>query len=89
VDEQQTTWATLLPTTAFAYNNHIHSSTGFSPFFLNYSQHPQTPSVDVETSQNKDANEFAAEIQKNHRLAKSALEQTAEQMACNYLTTCN
>ena len=31
---RQTNWDILLPTILFAYNNSIHSSTGYSPFYL-------------------------------------------------------
>jgi transposase InsO family protein len=36
-------WDTLLPMAEFAINNARHTSTGFSPFFLNYGRHPRTP----------------------------------------------
>ena len=34
MNEQQNDWDTLLPLGEFAYNNHIHSSTQHSPFFV-------------------------------------------------------
>lgn len=43
IDEKQTNWDILLPAAEFAYNNSVHHSTGFSPFFLNTGQHPHTP----------------------------------------------
>ena len=39
----QNNWDEQLSLLEFSYNNMIHSSTGFSPFFLNYGQHPVTP----------------------------------------------
>jgi len=36
----QTNWNTWLSCGEFSYNNKVHLSTGFSPFFINYRQHP-------------------------------------------------
>ena len=36
-------WDLLLPAVAFAINNAKQTSTGFSPFYLNYGRHPHTP----------------------------------------------
>jgi hypothetical protein len=44
VDYRQTNWDTLLPIVEFAMNNHRSATTTYSPFFLNYGQHPRTPS---------------------------------------------
>ena len=50
VSERQDDWVDLLPMAEFQYNNHIHSSTQQTPFFLKSGQHlrmgfePQLPS---------------------------------------------
>jgi hypothetical protein len=36
-------WDAYLPCAAFALNNSRHSSTGVTPFYLNYGRHPRTP----------------------------------------------
>jgi hypothetical protein len=39
VNECQDNWNSLLPLAEFAYNNHVHSSTQQTPFFLDTSRH--------------------------------------------------
>ena len=40
ISQRQDDWAGLLPLAEFQYNNHIHSSTQHSPFFLNTGHKP-------------------------------------------------
>ncbi|GMF56544.1 unnamed protein product [Phytophthora fragariaefolia] len=40
---EPTKWSTLLPQVVFALNNAVHSSTGFTPFYVNGLRHPRTP----------------------------------------------
>ncbi|GMF23064.1 unnamed protein product [Phytophthora fragariaefolia] len=40
---EPTKWSTLLPQVEFALNNAVHSSTGFTPFYMNGLRHPRTP----------------------------------------------
>ena len=40
ISERQDDWSDWLPLATFSYNDHVHSATGYSPFFLNYGQHP-------------------------------------------------
>ncbi len=40
---RQDDWDLMLSAAEFAYNNSKQSSTGFTPFFLNYGQNPETP----------------------------------------------
>ena len=41
VNERQDNWNSLLPLAEFAYNNHVHSSTQQTPFFLDTGRHPR------------------------------------------------
>ncbi|KAL4114536.1 hypothetical protein PRIC2_014470 [Phytophthora ramorum] len=41
--EDPTKLSTLLPQVEFALNNAVHSSTGFTPFYVNGLRHPRTP----------------------------------------------
>ncbi len=43
VNYHQNNWDEHLSMCEFAFNNAINSTTGYSPFFLNYGQHPTTP----------------------------------------------
>ncbi|KAE9272570.1 hypothetical protein PR003_g30164 [Phytophthora rubi] len=40
---EPTKWSALLPQVEFALNNAVHSSTGFTPFYVNGLRHPRTP----------------------------------------------
>ncbi|KAE9173278.1 hypothetical protein PF004_g27023 [Phytophthora fragariae] len=40
---EPTKWSVLLPQVEFALNNAVHSSTGFTPFYVNGLRHPRTP----------------------------------------------
>ncbi|KAE9292797.1 hypothetical protein PF008_g24972 [Phytophthora fragariae] len=40
---EPTKWSTLLPQVEFALNNAVHSSTGFTPLYVNGLRHPRTP----------------------------------------------
>jgi len=40
IGKRQDDWADLLPMAEFQYNNHIHSSTQQTPFFLDSGHHP-------------------------------------------------
>lgn len=61
INEWQDNWDTLLPLGAFMYNNHIHSTTQHSPFFVNTGQHPCMGfEPDQQPSKLEAINEFAA-----------------------------
>jgi transposase InsO family protein len=43
VSSRQDDWDTYLVYIEFAYNNSVNTSTGFSPFVLQFAQSPRTP----------------------------------------------
>src|SRR3978361_630796 len=40
INHQQTNWSEWLALAEFSYNDKVHMSTGYSPFYLNSGQHP-------------------------------------------------
>ncbi|GMF50658.1 unnamed protein product [Phytophthora fragariaefolia] len=57
---EPTKWSTLLPQVEFALNNAVHSSTGFTPFYVNGLRHPRTP-LTLLSASNLDGGEANAE----------------------------
>ena len=58
VGERQDDWANLLPMAEFQYNNHIHSSTQQTPFFLDLGLHLQMGFEPQQPSQLESVNKF-------------------------------
>jgi len=72
-----------LPLAEFSYNYKIQMSTSFSPFYLNYGQHPwkSTDQREVET---KAAEFFAKQMKKIREEAVAALEKAVSDMKIYY-----
>ncbi len=64
VNWEQDNWAKLLPMAEFAYNNVKNTSTGHTPFELNYGYHPRVSfEKDVDPrSRSRSANELVEEL---------------------------
>lgn len=56
----QTNWDEILPAAEFAINNSVSSSTGMSPFYLAYGQHPVVPSSLLSPNQRDNPSNVAA-----------------------------
>jgi hypothetical protein len=77
----QSDWSEWLSQAEFSYNNRLHSSTGFSPFYLEYGRHPRTPlSIDKPESNNPSANDFLMTLHDAQYSAGLSLQRTADDM---------
>jgi len=84
IGERQDDWADLLPMAEFQYNNHIHSSTQQTPFFLNSGRHPRMGFEPQQPSQLESVNEFTDWMKLALEEAKAALSKAKDDMARYY-----
>ena len=85
VNERQDNWDTLLPLGEFAYNNHTHSSTQHSPFFIDTGRHPQMGFEPGQRPSKLEAiNEFASRMKSTLDEARVALTKSKDDMARYY-----
>ncbi len=86
INHLQMDWAEWLSHATFAHNNHTHSSTGKSPFEVNYGYNPTvlpgTKSIGLFRTPASDT--FISKIQEVHAAAKRSLEKAALQMKAQY-----
>ena len=80
VNYHQSDWSEWLPLAEFSYNDKLQSSTGYSPFYLNYGQHPRTAYNPRVCTRNDSAETFAARMQRIRDDANSALVKSAATM---------
>jgi len=85
VNEHQDNWNSLLPLAEFVYNNHVHSSTQQTPFFLDTGRHPRMGfEPDQPRSWMETVNEFTDRMKATLEEAKSALAKSKDNMARYY-----
>ena len=84
VNYDQNDWYQLLPLAEHGYNNSVTNAHGVSPFYANYSFHPQTEWMKECEVQNSGAQLYAHGMQKIHVQAHEALEQKQESMSKYY-----
>lgn len=80
VNYRQDDWADWLSLAEFTCNNRVHSSTGHSPFWLNYGLHPTSSFSPPSTSVVEEATAFAQRMTDTRLLAEKALRETADTM---------
>ena len=74
VNPSHTDWDEFLSVAEFAVNNAVSASTGFTPFYLNYGKHPNTPVRVIHTAGTPAAEDMVTHLQNCMTLAKSALQ---------------
>ena len=84
---EQNDWDDKLVPAEIAYNNSVQASTGYSPYFLNYGQHPNLPIVSAipkdKMSSNPTANDLMADVTEAIQKAKQNI-QAAQQRQSHY-----
>lgn len=81
VNHRQDDWSEWLPLAEFCYNDHIHSSTGHSPSYLNYGWHPRKDSTPrFVTTVTEGAESFVSRMKRLREDAISALLKAASTM---------
>jgi hypothetical protein len=77
----QTNWVDWLLVAQFTYNNHEHSATGHSPFYLEYSHHPFVPTAPQKVAiDNPSAEDFANSLSRARQHAYDTLHDAAASM---------
>ena len=84
VNYDQNDWYQLLPLAEHEYNNSVTNAHGMSPFYANYSFHPQTKWMKEQEAQTHGAQLYAHWMQTTHLKAHEALDQTRENMSKYY-----
>ena len=67
VGKRQNDWDKRLGMVEFTYNNSVHSSSGYTPFYLCYGRHPVSPAnlVSQVESRNEAANSFLRQLEED------------------------
>jgi transposase InsO family protein len=84
VNHHQDDWNELLPMCEFSYNNHVHSSTKHTPFFLDTGRHPRMGFEPQLTSDVESAVEFRDRMKNTLEEAKAALVKAKEDYTLYY-----
>ena len=80
INHRQTNWADWLPMAQFSYNDKIHSSTHYSPFYLNHGHHPWKGGEPNTSVKNEEADAFVQRMKKIREDAEASLNAAAETM---------
>ena len=80
INHAQDDWAEWISLAEFTYNNHQHSSTGYSPFYLYSGHHPNMATGIRRESSNESVDHFINRMKKIREDAQSALKKAADTM---------
>src|SRR5271169_6841721 len=87
VNERQDDWEELLPMAEFAYNNHVHSSTQATPFYIDTGRHPRMGFEPHQPlSEMASVNEFADRMAKGLEEAKAAISKANDESSQYYVS---
>ena len=80
VGKRQNDWDERLAMVEFAYNNSVHGSSGFAPFYLCYGRHPISPVnlLSQVESKNEAADSFLRQLEEDVALAIRNLKRAQE-----------
>jgi transposase InsO family protein len=84
VNYRQSDWAEWLACAEFSYNDKVQSSTGFSPFYVNYGRHPYKGTNPRWEAKSQSAIEFVEHVKKVREETEAALKQSSETMKRAY-----
>ena len=85
MSERQDDWDDWLAMAEFAYNNHVHSSTQHTPFFVDTGRHPRMGFEPQQRPSKVEAvNEFADRMRDTLSEARAALAKSKDEMARYY-----
>jgi hypothetical protein len=75
VSKQQDDWDRHLTAAEIAVNSSVHASTGFTPFYINYGDHPFFPThIPLDTINNNTVYEMMQRLQQNIEVARNNME---------------
>ena len=80
VNKEKDDWTEWLAIAQFSYNNRVHTTTGYSPFYLTYGQHPYKGQYSVPSERSPLADEFAKRMKEIWDQTMMALEKANEVM---------
>src|SRR5262249_31925803 len=80
VDYKQDNWDELLPMAEFAINNHKSTTTGYSPFYLNYGRHLPMTTYSPSGVANPTAEKLSSHIQEVLLQASKTITKAQENM---------
>src|SRR3954453_17077951 len=84
VSKRQDDWDQHLTAAEVAVNSSVHASTGFTPFYLNYGDHPYFPThIPLDTINNNAVYELMQKLERNIELARNNM-QTARDKQTHY-----
>jgi hypothetical protein len=80
INHRQDDWATWPTTAEFMYNDHLHATTGYTPFYLVTGQHPWKGEAGQINSRYKSMREKLQELRKVRAEASQSLLEDTEHM---------